>query len=134
MKESYKKITTWEQFCKASKTNPKLPDFSTFPEEDRAHMAADYQLARIIKFFNEGVIPDYTPGNNQKKYEPYFYVVKDSSKPSGFALSSGGYGLAYDYSFVGLRFAFLDYDSMRHVTLHFISLYEKKIGIVPVKK
>ena len=124
MKESYKKITTWEQFCKASKTNPKLPDFSTFPEEDRAHMAADYQLARIIKFFNEGVIPDYTPGNNQKKYEPYFYVVKDSSKPSGFALSFHGCVDVYVFSFVGSRLLALDVESLEHITEHFIGEFE----------
>lgn len=110
---------TWEEFCKITNRDPKeLP-----ADAISKRSIADFKLSTIILWCNKGILPDYT-NYDQTKYEPWWELTKDESKPSGFGLSYGDCDCWGTHTSVGPRFAFLDSDDLRHVTKYFIADYE----------
>jgi hypothetical protein len=77
----------------------------------------------LLSVYNEGTVLD--AGNtNQYKYYPWFNIVKDSSKPSGFGLSCGGCGLWDSFSRVGVRLCFKIEALAMDAGKKFIDIYE----------
>lgn len=121
----YKKITTWENFCKLSKTPVKLPfDLSMLPEGMRKFLIANYKLATMFAFIRGDKKFDYRPGNGQPKYYAWWWNIKTSDElPSGFGLSVPIAIYGNEYSSVGSRLCLFERDMVIHMMEHFNELY-----------
>jgi hypothetical protein len=112
---------TWEEFCKLTDRNP-----NEFPEDVKGKRGiADFKLSTMILYYN-GKLPDYTD-SSQDKYEPWWQIVKDKKRPSGFGLSFNDDAAWLTYTYVGPRFAYFDPEVLRHVTKYFIEEYNDLI-------
>ena len=122
---SYKKIKTWPEFCKASKTPVKVPfDVSMLPKGLAKFLIANYKLAIIFAYFRGGVKFDYRSGNGQYKYYAWWWNVETSDElPSGFGLSNPYTFYDDEGSSVGSRLCSFDSSVTLHVMKHFNDLY-----------
>lgn len=118
---------TWEEYCKLAGSKAiELPDVSLLAETIGKRVIADFKLSAVILYCNGGVLADFT-NYSQWKYVPWWRVVIDANKPSGFGLSYLGYVRWYTFTYVGPRFAFLDSDHVGHVAKYFIEEYNNLI-------
>ena len=121
----YKEIKTIEQAFEAKGLAADfVPDVSTYPEEDRAHMITDFKLKTVIAAINGDEKIDWT-NTDQRKHYPWWWVLKDESKVSGRGLSL--YDVYCDYSItnVGPRLVFASREKALHGAEHFKALYEE---------
>lgn len=104
-------LTTFEACCKVT------GDDSTkeYSKQDR--------LEIIIKAINNNVPPNWNDEDERKHY-PFFWVEKDSSKPSGFGLSLYVVDFAYTHTGVGSRLTFRTEEGAEHAVEHFLADYE----------
>ena len=128
---SAKRIETFEEACKAQKLNPKkcLPDVSVLPEKDRNAVTAFAKMCIINRSLNGDWVADWS-NYDQRKYAPWYDVVEDSSKASGFSLSFDGCDCGHGGTSVGVRLFYKDSETCEHAAKTFISLYEDMI-LVP---
>ncbi len=84
--------------------------------------AAYEKLQIIVAALNEGWKPDWD-NISEYKYYPWFRVIPDASKPSGFGLSYGVYDFAYINSGVGVRLVFKTRALAEYAGRIFISEY-----------
>ena len=121
----YKKITTWENFCKASGTPEEVPiDFSAIPKGLAKFLMANYKLATMFAFLRGDKKFDYRSGNGQYKYYAWWWNVEASAElPSGFGLSRPNAHYAYGFSIVGSRLCLFEREMVIHMMEHFNELY-----------
>jgi len=113
---------TWEDFCKQTGRDPNvLPDVSAYDDRDKKHVIAAFKLIPMIRHVN-GEEVDHT-NSSQDKYEIWWRVVKDKSRPSGLGLSYRFYVFWTTSTICGPRFCFLDYDTMRKAADKWIDLF-----------
>lgn len=123
----FDQIKTFEDACQVEGLNPStvIPDFSSYPEEDRPSMIAHAKLVIIVRAANRLAnggarwIPDF--GNaKQYKYFPWFYMDGGSS---GFRFVVGDGWVSV--SGVGSRLCFISSEVCRYVGETFIDLYNE---------
>ncbi len=120
-----KKLKTVEDCFKATGRDPKfLPEVSNLIEKDRKKVIADYKLTVVIEAINKSLPPDWSD-SNEWKYYPRFWVEEDKAKPSGFGLSSDGYGHTHTYSLVVSRLTFRSLEGLKYAVKQFLELYEE---------
>lgn len=124
-KVDYKKITTWENFCKLSKTPVELPfDLSMLPAGMRKFLIANYKLATMFAFIRGDKKFDYRSGNGQPKYYAWWWNVETSAElPSGFGLSDPDANCGHAASYVGSRLCLFEREMVIHMMEHFNELY-----------
>jgi hypothetical protein len=114
------RINGWDDILKISGANAK--NYELRPGES-ADELAQRKIKLIASVYNEGTVLD--PSNtSQYKYYPWFYIVKDANKPSGFGLSSDGYVSWHSHSGVGVRLCFKSELLAIDAGKKFISIYE----------
>ena len=120
----YTEIKTYEDACKAQEVDATaLPDVSMLPAKHQKSIIAHYKLIIVVAAFNGCWTPDWS-NTRQWKYEPWFRVVPDSSKPSGFGLSSNDYDNWNANSIVGSRLCFETSEQAEYAGTQFKELYE----------
>jgi hypothetical protein len=128
MNKEHAKLTTWEIFKSETGKDIEPPfDISHLPENEQKYQRSNHRLPLLIEHLRDGVQLDYTSGNSQLKYEPYFRVKADDSRPSGFALSYSHYGDCYEVTSVGSRFAHLSREAMLFVVENYLEDFENII-------
>ena len=95
-------VSTFEAACTKLGISDELPDVSAWPEQLQKHLTATYKLSRMLEVNNGNWVPDLA-ATQQWKYFPAFEIIKEGA--SGFRLSSGGYGCAYSFTYLGVRLA-----------------------------
>lgn len=121
----YTEITTVEAaFNALGRDVNALPDFSMLPEKHQKPLLDHVKLVTVIEALNEEWKPDYSKGNNQRKYEIWFDVIEDKSKPSGFGLSLRGVDHWCSHSTVGSRLCFVSIPVAEHAFKYFRELFE----------
>lgn len=118
-------LKTFEDACKVEglDAGKVIPDFSTYPEQDRAAMIAHAKLVIITRaansIANKGKEwhPDWN-NSSEWKYYPWFEL----GGSSGFRFD--GYAFWYSRSFVGSRLCFISEEVGDHVVEHFLELYK----------
>ena len=109
-------IERYEALCQKHGLDPNaLPDVSKVPEKRKKYIISCERIAIIAECYNkedkdgnildEGWIPNYSD-YNQRKYEIWFRVIKDTSSVSGFGLAYGGYVSWSTLTFCGGRLCF----------------------------
>ena len=81
------------------------------------------RLKLIARVFNEGWKPD-TANTSQYKYYPWFSIIPNTDKPSGFGLAFGGYAYGTAYTFLGARLYYRDSATAKYVGTTFLAEYE----------
>lgn len=87
------RVQSYEDACKIKGIHPvkSLPIVKGVPKELRKTIIAGTKLMIIHGVLNEGEVMD--PSNHDKwRYSPWVSIVRDKSKPSGFAFSIAHYG------------------------------------------
>lgn len=115
---------TWEEFCQQTGRDPlALPDTSMYEDKDKAQAIANFKLNLLLPYCCKER-PDYTD-RSKTKYEIWWEVIKDESRPSGLGLRYDGYGCDYwaTDTNVGPRFGFANLKDLKHMATHFIELY-----------
>ena len=115
-KLDWKKIKTFEDACACKKVEPKdVVDFNESieltPKQKRRNATA--KLEFVIEVMNEGVEPDYTPDNEQDKFEPVWY--KKAVPGGGFLWVCNHNTIGHNLSVSGSRLVFLHHERMLHV-------------------
>lgn len=113
------KLKSFEELCKMRGIKPEdiLPDFSSWPEDQRkwarACFTLPYMVAAANELANEGKPwrPDYTD-TDQPKYEPWPDIEADKERPSGFGFSATRAN--YTRTCAGVRLVFKEYDWCNH--------------------
>lgn len=119
-----KKVTSFEEACTLLGIDPNaLPDVSNLPEEFRNAIICQYKLMVITKAVNEGKEPNWAD-NDEPKYFPWYEVVVDKSKASGFGLSFGGCACRYTHTTVGSRLSSTSREAAIYIGETFKDLYE----------
>lgn len=115
------KIKTFEDACASLNLDPTsvIPDFSSFPENDRKAMIAHAKLIIINQALNEGWKPDWS-NDDEYKYYPWFDMEESAS--GGFAYHAcGSWSTA---TLVGSRLCFKSRDLAKYAGTQFKELYE----------
>jgi hypothetical protein len=115
---------TWEQFCEQTGRDPLLlPDTSVYDEKDQKHALADFKLTHMIRHVN-GEEVDHT-NRNQDKYEIWWKIIDDKSRPSGLGLSCNDcfFDNWTTYTRCGPRLCFLDYNTMIKASKLWLDLF-----------
>lgn len=113
---------TWEEFCEKTGRDPNLlPDVSAYDEKDKKHPIAAFKLMHMIRYVN-GEEVDHT-NSDQVKYEIWWWIKKDKSRPSGLGLSSADCAHWATVTGCGPRFCFLDYSTMKEAAEKWIDLF-----------
>jgi len=81
------------------------------------------KLDLIARFFNQGKKPDLAD-TNQRKYRPWFNIIPDKTKRSGFGLSFNDYVYSLTCTALGVRLAFLDQEACVYAAKTFLPDYE----------
>lgn len=81
------------------------------------------RLMLIAEVFNEGWKPDMAD-TQQNKFYPWFNIVPDASKPSGFGLSFDAYVCGLSISSLGARPYFKDRETAIYVGKQFLQEFE----------
>jgi hypothetical protein len=122
-----KKIQNFNEACELTGRNPNLlPDVSMLPEKDRERIIAFYMLGVIQEALNEGWSPDWKEWG-ERKYFPWFDVVEDKSKASGFGLSCNDYGSTRTPTTVSSRLVYKTAEIAEYAGTQFKELYEKAL-------
>ncbi len=113
---------TWEDFCAQTGRDPNLlPDVSAYDDRDKNHAVAEFKLTHMIRHVNVEEV-DHT-NSNQTKYEIWWLIKKDKSRPAGLGLSSDYCDGWSTLTLCGPRLCFLDYDTMRKAADKWIDLF-----------
>ncbi|WP_438423094.1 hypothetical protein [Aquimarina macrocephali] len=125
--KNYQNLKTFEEACKVEGLDPEkvIPDFSCYPEKDRASMIAHSKLVIIVRaanrLANDGKewIPDFT-NSDEWKYEPWFDLEEGSSgfRCDGYADWAAG-------SDVGSRLCFISREVCKYIANQFIETYKE---------
>ena len=122
--QKLEQLKTFEDACQVLELDPEkvIPDFSWYPEEDKASMEAHAKLVIIAKaanlLANDGT--DWTTdwdNDDEWKYYPLFDMEGGSS---GFRFYAHGRSA----SVVGSRLCFVSREAARYVGERFIDLYK----------
>jgi len=114
--------TKWEEFCKLTKRDPNaLPDVSAYDDRDKKHALADFKLTHMIRYVNADKV-DHT-NSSQVKYEIWWWIVKDDTKPSGLGLSFNFCDYWGTATYCGPRFCFLSTADLKLAVEHWIDLF-----------
>jgi hypothetical protein len=114
------RVKGWDDILTISGANAK--DYELRPGESMDELA-QRKIKLIAKVYNEGTVLD--AGNtSQYKYYPWFEIVKDTAKPSGFGLSYNVYGIWLSSSPVGVRLCFKTSDLAMDAGKKFLKIYE----------
>lgn len=134
MKTDFKKLNTWAKVCKSKGIHPvKSLPFQVPVDDDEEGVNAFFQISTIRKLFNDGKDADWS-NPSEYKYYPWFRVIEDKKKPSGFGLSYYVYGRTNAHSCVGSRLSFNTSEKAVFAGKTFISIYEKLHLITPLNK
>lgn len=116
---------SWEEVCKVKKIDPvKSLPFSNPTNDVEEGVNAFYQVSTIREVLNDGKNADW--GNlDELKYYPWFDVIEDNSKPSGFGLSYVDCSYSRTGTTVGSRLTFRKLEGLKHAVKHFMDLYEE---------
>jgi len=125
--KKYKELKTFEDACKVLELDPKqvIPDFSCYPEKDRASMIAHAKLVIIVraanKLANNGKewTPDFS-NYNERKYEIWFDY--DASSSAFRCLVCAYWGTV---SSVGSRLCFNSSEIAEYIGNQFIDLFNE---------
>jgi hypothetical protein len=121
---NYTEIKTFEDACKAQGVDANvLPDVSMLPAKHQKSIIAHYKLMVVVAAINGSWVADWS-NRSQYKYEPWFKVIPDSSKPSGFGLSSRDYDSWSAGTYVGSRLCFETSEQAEYAGTQFKELYE----------
>jgi len=117
-----------------------IPKFKELSEDLRDHFLAEWSLIKIFEAFNlqdngKPWIPDYTPGNNQPKWEVRWFEVKaDAKNPSGFGFSDSDFDHWAADAYCGSRLACREENRLRFIMKAHEGLFIKKYLILKPKK
>lgn len=118
-------LITKEDCAIATGRDPKIqPIVNHLPEKDAKKAIADYWLPIVIEAINKSVPPDWADSGEEKLF-PWFDVVKDETKPSGFGLSFLDFGHASANATVGSRLSFRTVKGLKYAVKQFPELYEE---------
>lgn len=114
------KTTTLEAaYAALGETRFEIPSSPGLPEEKRIYLQAQLDLPVFIEAINmesnggKKWLPDYT-NNQETKYEPWFWIKKSDTHPSGFVFSRTDYDYSGTYAYCGSRFAFHSVNAWQH--------------------
>lgn len=96
-------------------TGATMPDYTNLPEATRKKHEADFIWEQIVKALNKIANPNWVcdlSDHDQYKYWPWPVIVKDTTKPTGFAFSSADYNYANASTIVGSRLCFENSDDV----------------------
>ena len=120
-----KQIKTWQEAFEMKGMDINImPDVSMLPEAYRKPQLALFKLHVVAEVLNDGWIPDYTEGQQNTKYEPWFEVIPSKDKPSGSGLSYYDFDHWYTHSNVGVRLCYKDRSTAEYAGTQFKELYE----------
>lgn len=117
-----KKITSFDDACKALGISNALPDVSALPEKQRKAIVAHYQLVIIAEALNEGWKPNWNDWN-EWKYYPWFKMGKEGASP-GVGFSYSAYVNVHTFSGVGSRLCFKSSKLAEYAGEKFEQLYK----------
>lgn len=106
------KIENFEAACAITGNDPK----KEYSKQDR--------LEIMIKAINNNIPPNWAD-SSERKFYPWFDVIKDASKPTGFGLSNFGYDYSCTYTNVGSRLTFRELDGLKYMVENHIGYYEE---------
>ncbi len=111
----WEKITKWQHVAKALKLNKKLPDVSSFPEEDREWVLFHWMLVKFVEAVNGNW--DWHKAVDGINTRHYLWpdLIKDESSPSGLGLSGDGNVNSGSYTSVGARLELESREKLEHV-------------------
>jgi hypothetical protein len=124
------KIKSFEEACQVLSIQTVVAGLSNFPEQFRKSIECNYKLMVIAEATNKTAGDDNMPwtpdwnNSDEWKYYPWFEVIQDHSKPSGFRLSYHGYDCGGTRTLVGSRLCFRDAETAEYIGKQFIDLYE----------
>lgn len=115
------KIKTFEDACASLNLDPTsvIPDFSSFPENDRKAMIAHAKLIIINQALNEGWKPDWS-NDDEYKYYPWFDMEESASGGFSYSASDSWHTATY----VGSRLCFQSRELAKYAGTQFKELYE----------
>jgi hypothetical protein len=120
-----KNLKTKEDCAVATGRDPKIqPIVSHLLEKDAKKAIADYWLPIVIEAINKSIPPDWA-NDEEEKLSPWFDVIEDKSKPSGFGLSCDVCGDASTFTTVGSRLTFRTEEGLIYAVNQFPDLYEE---------
>ena len=96
-----------------------------YDDRDKKHAIAEFKLIPMIRHLN-GEEVDHT-NSDQVKYEIWWKIVKDDSKPAGRGLSCHGYDTWVASTYCGPRLCFLNYEDMKWAAKEWLELFEDYI-------
>lgn len=118
-------LKTFEDCCIATGRDPKaLPEVAHLLEKDAKKVIADYKLPIVIEAINKSIVPNWGDWN-ERKYYPWFDVIVDKTKPSGFGLSCLDYDRTTAFTIVGSRLTFRSIEGVKYAVKQFHDLYEE---------
>lgn len=119
-------IKSFEEACKALSLDPQkvLPNVSSMPAKHQESITAHCQMVIIAEAINEGKQPNWN-NDDEYKYYPWFSVLADKKRPSGFGLSYGDCDHWDSDTAVGSRLCYASRDKAIYAGKHFVKLYEK---------
>jgi hypothetical protein len=117
-KDMRERINTWEDVL--SITGASSVEY--LPRHLETDDEFAYRQAKLIAFAYNG---NKVASLDEYRYYPWANLVKDSSKPSGFALSYDGCVIWTSYSFVGVRLCFSNSDHAKDAFKKFTPIYER---------
>lgn len=94
---------------------PAIPGAEETVNRLQSQLDLETFIESINKESNNGAnwVPDYT-NVNERKYEPWFWIKKSETNPSGFVFSRTTYGFTLTSAGCGSRFAFHSVDAWHH--------------------
>ena len=121
--EKHAQLKTFADVC--AKTGKNEQDYVVAESATNGEKATNAlkRVRLIAKAFNGDEKPKMAD-TDQYKYMPWFEIIPDESKPSGFGLSYVGYGCVDSDSFLGARPYFLGGEDARYAGKQFISEFE----------
>ncbi len=121
--EAAKAIKTFEDACAKLGIEPApLPEVGHLPQEFHAPIINHYKAMVITKALNDGWTPDYTD-NDQWKYEPRFWIVKDEDAPGGVGFGASLCGFWATCASCGSRLCFASAELCIYATIQFEDIY-----------
>ncbi len=97
-------ISDYYLACAKLNRSTELPDVSMYSPKKQTRLIADHKLETILEANNDGWEGDLAD-TSQRKWHPYFDIIKDKGAPGGFRLSFFVSVFDLGYSFVGVRHA-----------------------------
>lgn len=117
---------TWVQFCQQTGRDPNLiPDVSAYDDRDKKHAIAEFKLTHMIRHVNDDKV-DHT-NSDQWKYEIWWEIEKNDSKPSGLGLSYYHYDDWRTNTICGPRLCFLRVEDLKKASTLWLDLFEDLI-------